>query len=172
MHHAVMGAAEAEGFELMVGVADEIAVGEEQQFDDIPAQIALARGWRARVRSSRISACHGVREIYVSHIDISWVQCYKTIYPDEILDRFARGDLSKRLETAKWRRQPRIDLPCDCRAACRQTYWTSASGKSVSSPGRLLWKWPVAGASEKSKPPRRKAPIAPIRERAHGDFVG
>ncbi len=40
MHHPVMGAAEAERLELMVGIADEVAVGEEQQFDDVPAQFA------------------------------------------------------------------------------------------------------------------------------------
>src|ERR1700722_12266106 len=31
--------------------------------------------------------------IYVSHIDISWVQCYKTASHDEILNRFDRGDV-------------------------------------------------------------------------------
>jgi hypothetical protein len=36
MHHPVMRPAEPEGFQLMVGVAHEIAVGEEQQLDDIP----------------------------------------------------------------------------------------------------------------------------------------
>ena len=40
MHDAVMRAAEPERLQLMVGVADEIAVGEEQQLDDIPAQFA------------------------------------------------------------------------------------------------------------------------------------
>jgi hypothetical protein len=44
MHHAVMGAAEAESLELMVGIADEVAVGKEQQFDDVPAQFAGPRG--------------------------------------------------------------------------------------------------------------------------------
>jgi hypothetical protein len=29
------------------------------------------------------------REIYVRHIDVSWFECYKTINPHEILDRFA-----------------------------------------------------------------------------------
>ena len=40
MHHPVMGAAEAERLQLVVGVADEIAIGEEQQLDDVPAQFA------------------------------------------------------------------------------------------------------------------------------------
>ena len=39
----------------------------------------------------RIRVRRGSREIYVSHIDISWVQCYKNISDDEILSRFA-GD--------------------------------------------------------------------------------
>ena len=46
MQHPVMGPAEAEGLELMVGVADEIPIGEEQQLDDIPAQIGRRRGRR------------------------------------------------------------------------------------------------------------------------------
>ena len=40
MQHPVMRAAEPEGLQLLIGVADEIAVGEEQQLDDVPAQIA------------------------------------------------------------------------------------------------------------------------------------
>ena len=44
MQHPVMRPAEAERLQLMVGVADEIPVGEEQQLDDIPAQIAGHRG--------------------------------------------------------------------------------------------------------------------------------
>ena len=39
MHHPVMRAAEPERFQLMVGVADEVAIGKEQQLDDVPAQI-------------------------------------------------------------------------------------------------------------------------------------
>ena len=45
MHHPVMRAAEAERLQLVVGVADEIPIGKEQQLDDLPAQIA---GLRAR----------------------------------------------------------------------------------------------------------------------------
>src|SRR5262249_48181338 len=40
MQHPVMGPAEAERLELMVGIAHEVAVGEEQELNDIPAQIA------------------------------------------------------------------------------------------------------------------------------------
>jgi hypothetical protein len=35
-----MRPSEPESLQLMIGVTDEIAVGEEQQLDDIPAQIA------------------------------------------------------------------------------------------------------------------------------------
>ena len=44
MQHPVMRPSEAERLELLVGIADEVAVGEEQELDDIPAQIARARG--------------------------------------------------------------------------------------------------------------------------------
>ena len=37
MHHPVMRPPEPERLELMVGIADEVAIGEEQQLDDIPA---------------------------------------------------------------------------------------------------------------------------------------
>jgi hypothetical protein len=33
----VMGPAEAKSLQLVVGIADEVAVGKEQQLDDIPA---------------------------------------------------------------------------------------------------------------------------------------
>jgi hypothetical protein len=39
-----MGPAETERLKLLVGIAHEIAIGEEQQLNDIPAQIAGARG--------------------------------------------------------------------------------------------------------------------------------
>jgi hypothetical protein len=42
MHHPVMRPTEAEDFEFLVGIADEIPVGEEEEFDDIPAQFPLA----------------------------------------------------------------------------------------------------------------------------------
>src|SRR6202051_2072514 len=132
MHHPVMRSAEAEDLQLMVRVADKIAVGEEQQLNDIPAQIDLPKAKGPRLRAPRIGGRHGTRKIYVSHIDVSWFQCYKTINRDEILDRFVRGGVSRLFETAQQGREPRIDLPCDCRAACRQTYWTSAFRKSMS----------------------------------------
>ena len=59
MHHPVMRPAESEGFQLMIGVADEIPIGKEQQLDDIPAQIAGARGGGA-ARLPRIEVAGGV----------------------------------------------------------------------------------------------------------------
>ena len=66
-----MGTAESERFELVVGVADEVAVRKEQQFDDIPAQIAIPGGRGTRLGSPRIGVRCGIREIYVRHVDIS-----------------------------------------------------------------------------------------------------
>ena len=40
MQHAVMRAAEAEFGEGLVGVADEVAVGEKQQFDEVPDRLS------------------------------------------------------------------------------------------------------------------------------------
>ena len=59
MHHPVMGAAEPERLEFMVGVADEVAVGEEQQLDDVPAKFARARGRRRAVGPLRIGVAGG-----------------------------------------------------------------------------------------------------------------
>ena len=44
MQHAVMGAAEAELGQHLVGVADEIAIGEEQQLDDVPDRLGAGAG--------------------------------------------------------------------------------------------------------------------------------
>ena len=44
MQHAVMRTSEAEGLELVIGVADEIAIGEKQQLDDVPAQARCGAG--------------------------------------------------------------------------------------------------------------------------------
>jgi hypothetical protein len=49
MQHPVMRPAEPESLQLVVGVADEIPVGEEQQLNDIPTQIAGSSGRRSRL---------------------------------------------------------------------------------------------------------------------------
>ena len=49
VYHSMMGAAEAELLQHLVGVADEIPVGVEQQLDDVPDR--LARAGRCRLRA-------------------------------------------------------------------------------------------------------------------------
>ena len=89
MQHPVMRPSEPERLQLMVGIADEVAVGEEQELDDIPAQLARPGGAGGAFRAPRIGLGGWPLEIYVSHIDISSVQCYKTAVRDETLRRFA-----------------------------------------------------------------------------------
>ena len=60
MHHPVMRAAEPEGLQLMVGVADEIPIGEEQQLDDVPAQIAGAAARRRALGSLESGSADGL----------------------------------------------------------------------------------------------------------------
>ena len=50
MQHPVMGAAEAEFRQHLVGIADEIPIGEEQELDDLPHRLAIASGTRLRER--------------------------------------------------------------------------------------------------------------------------
>jgi hypothetical protein len=95
MQHPVVRPPEPECLQLMVGVADEIAIGEEQQLDDVPAQIAGPDGGGPLFGHPRIGVGGNILEIYVSHIDVSWVQCYKTISHDETLGRFASGDVKR-----------------------------------------------------------------------------
>src|ERR1700733_9893303 len=95
MHHPVMGPAEPERLQLMVGVADEIAIGEEQQLDDVPAQIAGPGDGGPPFGRPRIGVGGNILKIYVSHIDVSWVQCYKTISRDETLGRLISGDVER-----------------------------------------------------------------------------
>src|SRR6185312_384752 len=109
MHHPVMGAAEPESLELVVGIADEVAVGEEQQFNDVPAQFAGPQGRGSTGGALRIGARRALRKIYVSHVDISWVQCYKTTSHDETLSRFELGDVSGSRKRQRWRQRPQMD---------------------------------------------------------------
>ena len=44
MQHAVMRAAEAELGQHLVGIADEIAIGEEQKLDEVPVRLDVPRG--------------------------------------------------------------------------------------------------------------------------------
>jgi hypothetical protein len=54
MQHPVVRPAEPERLQLMIGVTDEIPVGEEQELDDIPAQIGTRWGGRTPFRRPRI----------------------------------------------------------------------------------------------------------------------
>src|ERR1700686_2390818 len=80
----------------------------------------------------RIRVGIGIREIYVSHIDVSWVQCYKTASRGETIGRFARGDVPGGQRKPKQAAGAANLQTGDCRAAFRQTYWTSAFRKSMS----------------------------------------
>ncbi len=54
MQHPVMRPPESENLQLMVGIADEIPVGEKQKLDDIPAQIGHPGGVGPRLSCPRI----------------------------------------------------------------------------------------------------------------------
>jgi hypothetical protein len=57
----MMGAAEAELRQDLVGVADEVAIGKEEQLDQIPERLRLMPDF---------TRPHGDVQIYVSHVDI------------------------------------------------------------------------------------------------------
>jgi len=63
MQHAMMGAAEVELLQHLVGVADEIAIGEEQQFDQIEIGLGGLEG-RLRYRSLRRVRRSGLLRIF------------------------------------------------------------------------------------------------------------
>ena len=84
MQHAMMGAAEAVFLEHRVGVAGEIAIGEEQQLD--AGDEIVARGVIARARGAAVSGWRGASERdiaagrnavgrYVSHVDLFGLDC-------------------------------------------------------------------------------------------------
>ena len=60
MHDPVMGAAEAENFEFIIGVTDEVAIGKEQQLDDIPAQFVRPGGLGRALETLRIRGVGGL----------------------------------------------------------------------------------------------------------------
>jgi len=87
MDHAVVGAAKPELLQHVIGVADEVPVGEKQQFDNVPALLAEGRGGAGPLLGGNLlrTLCF---EIYVRHIDISWVQYYKKTKLHEIFGCF------------------------------------------------------------------------------------
>jgi hypothetical protein len=48
----MVGAAEAELGQDLVGIADKIPIGKEQQLDDVPRRLAVAAGAVARLRQT------------------------------------------------------------------------------------------------------------------------
>src|SRR6185437_5098629 len=73
MQHAMVGTAEAELRQHLVGIADEVAIGEEQQLDQVPDRLSRRLG----VGLGRGRPPGGI-QIYVSHVDIFWFVCYPT----------------------------------------------------------------------------------------------
>src|SRR6202142_3406304 len=89
MQHPVMGAPEGELRKHFVRIADEIAVGEKQQLDDVPDRLGRRAG---RGRTLRQAA--GWRgdlgvHIYVSHVDIFWF--YVTKMPLQTKGSYRNG---------------------------------------------------------------------------------
>ena len=68
MHDPVMGPAESENLQFIVGVTDEVPVGEEQKLDRT-AQQGLVRGGRARRPAGGGAETAGFGN-YVSHVDV------------------------------------------------------------------------------------------------------
>ena len=90
MQNAVVGTAEAECGQCLVGIPDEIAVGEKQELDQIPDGFAAATG-RRRFCGMRMVAnlrhWHdgmAPKGGYVSHIDIFLEDCYRKCSANEI----------------------------------------------------------------------------------------
>ena len=57
MQHAVVRAAEAELGQHLVGIADEVAIGEEQELDEVPARLAVPARQLGRLAAARRLAC-------------------------------------------------------------------------------------------------------------------
>ena len=75
MDDAVMRATEAVAAKHLVGIGDEVAVGEEEQLDERDLGIVLGR---QRTRHDTSGTCFAddvgvVCQIYVSHVDIFWI---------------------------------------------------------------------------------------------------
>ena len=96
MQDAVMRPAEAVVGEDAVGIADEVAIGEEEQLDQVVGRpclggtsLAVSRaGLRAAWRGTADTTCTSV---YVSLVDISQPDCYSSSRFRKKLDRAATG---------------------------------------------------------------------------------
>ena len=82
VQHAVMRPPEAVVGEDPVGVADEVAIGEEQQLDEVVGRLLGERRAGALPRRMRRRACgsgtSSASAIYVSHVDIFQADCYSS----------------------------------------------------------------------------------------------
>src|ERR1700686_4645876 len=91
----------------------------------------------------RISVGVGVREIYVSHIDVSWVQCYKTISRDETLSRFVRGEISNGL------REPEVAASAANLFPVRLSSGVSANNTGLPPPAKACPKKDAGGGTSR-----------------------
>src|SRR5262249_25640759 len=73
MHNSVMRAAEAEFGQDLVGIADEVAIREKKEFNDIPDGFTGL----PRFAGFRLGGSARGERIYVSHIDIFRFDCYQ-----------------------------------------------------------------------------------------------
>jgi hypothetical protein len=77
VQHAVVRAAEAERDQNLVGVADEVAIGKEEELDQVPARLpGCRRRLGRRDRAKLTCSCDTELGHYVSYIDIFLVDCY------------------------------------------------------------------------------------------------
>ena len=163
MHHAVMGAAEAERLQHMVGVADEIAIGEKQQLDDVPARLAgPAGGGPAASEGARFGL--KFMSAILTYLVFMLQKCRsrRNIRLFRLRPRPARPD--KRCGDAA--------SACDCRAAWPNIPDFARSAKSPS-PGLFgtLNRLPAGNGPDltlTNRPPRRRAP--PIQEIGPWEF--
>lgn len=85
--YPVVSPAEAEFLQNMVGIADKVPIGEKQKLNDVPPLVSGCRGSRSSAFRGGLPCAWRV-EIYVSHVDIFRVQCYKKTKLHEIFGYF------------------------------------------------------------------------------------
>src|SRR6187399_28666 len=78
MQHPMMGASETKLEQHLVGIADEITIGEKQQLNDVPNGLASRPTRRTAFCQTR-AGDSGFAHIYVSHIDIFCFYVTKTV---------------------------------------------------------------------------------------------
>src|SRR5579872_5665827 len=83
MQNAVMGPPERKLAQHRIRIADEIPIGEEQKFDDVPDRLSRPRLPRSGRRRPVSRDRRAGSQIYVSHIDLFSFYCYKNSRTDE-----------------------------------------------------------------------------------------